>query len=326
MEFHHVPILLPEVLEGLAIRPDGIYVDGTVGGAGHSREIAKRLGENGRLICLDQDEEAVQAASERLSGYPMAKVIKSNYLNMGTVLDDLGIGGVDGILLDLGVSSHQLDDASRGFSYREDAPLDMRMDRDTSLTAREVVNTYSEAELRRVLRDYGEEPFAAQIARKICETRQDHPIETTFQLNDCIRSAIPAAARRKGGHPSKRTYQAIRIEINQELSVLENSLDHMIDRLNPGGRICILTFHSLEDRIVKTAFRTAEHPCICPPEFPVCVCGRKSKGKVLTRKPIEPSEQEQERNPRSRSAKLRIFEKAQKGVGVWQTKEENISI
>lgn len=309
MEFKHIPIMLEPVLEGLDIKENGIYVDGTLGGAGHSSEIAARLGSEGRLIGIDQDRDAISAATKRLARYKNVVVVHNNYVNIRSVLEQLMICGVDGILLDLGVSSYQLDNGERGFSYREDAPLDMRMDRDAEYTAADIVNDYSEDELRRIISRYGEEKFAGRIASGIVKAREKQRIETTFQLNEIIKNAIPAAARRQGGNPSKRTYQAIRIELNKELSVLEESLTDMIDLLNPGGRLCIITFHSLEDRIVKNAFKEAENPCICPPEFPVCTCGRKSKGKVITRKPIVADDKELEMNPRSSSAKLRIFEK-----------------
>lgn len=309
MEFKHIPIMLNEVLEGLDIKPDGTYVDGTLGGAGHSSEIVKRLSDKGRLIGIDQDMDAIKASSERLKEYKNVKIIHSNYVNMKNVLMDEGIDGVDGILLDLGVSSYQFDNKERGFSYREDAPLDMRMDRDVPYTAQDIVNDYSQDELRRIISDYGEEKFAGRIAANIVNKRETKRIETTFELNDIIKDAIPAAARRKGGNPCKKTYQALRIELNKELMVLEDSLEDMIEMLKPNGRLCIITFHSLEDRIVKSAFRTAENPCICPPEFPVCTCGRVSKGKVITRKPIVANDEELEINPRSSSAKLRVFEK-----------------
>ena len=308
MEFKHISIMLDQVIEGLNIQPNGIYVDGTLGGAGHSSEICKHL-DGGRLIGIDQDRDAIAAAKKRLEPFPFVTIVKSNYVNMDTILNDLDVPEVNGILLDLGVSSYQFDNGERGFSYRVDAPLDMRMDQDNPMTAKDVVNTYTEQDLYRIIRDYGEDPFANRIARRIIQEREKKAIETTFELNEIIKEAIPAAARRKGGHPSKKTYQALRIEINHELSVLENSIDGMIDRLADGGRLCIITFHSLEDRIVKAAFRKAENPCICPPEFPVCVCGNKSKGKVITRKPIEASPEELEYNPRSSSAKLRIFER-----------------
>lgn len=308
MEFKHISIMLDQVIEGLNIQPNGIYVDGTLGGAGHSSEICKHL-DGGRLIGIDQDRDAIAAAKKRLEPFPFVTIVKSNYVNMDTILNDLDVPEVNGILLDLGVSSYQFDNGERGFSYRVDAPLDMRMDQDNPMTAKDVVNTYTEQDLYRIIRDYGEDPFANRIARRIVQEREKKAIETTFELNEIIKEAIPAAARRKGGHPSKKTYQALRIEINHELSVLENSIDGMIDRLADGGRLCIITFHSLEDRIVKAAFRKVENPCICPPEFPVCVCGNKSKGKVITRKPIEASPEELEYNPRSSSAKLRIFER-----------------
>ncbi len=309
MEFKHIPIMLNAVIEGLDIKPDGIYVDGTLGGAGHSSEIIKRLSTNGLLIGIDQDEDAIKAASERLSEYNNKKIVRNNYVNFKSVLRELQIEGVDGILLDLGVSSYQLDNKDRGFSYREDAPLDMRMDRSRDYTARDIVNDYSEADLKRILGSYGEEKFAGRIAANIVKQRRTKPIETTFELNDIIKASIPAAARRSGGNPCKKSYQALRIELNNELTVLEEALEDMIDSLKPGGRLAIITFHSLEDRIVKNAFRTAENPCICPPEFPVCTCGRKSKGKVITKKPIVADEEELEMNPRSSSAKLRVFEK-----------------
>lgn len=308
--FKHNPVLLEEVLEGLNIKPDGIYVDGTLGGAGHSYEICSRL-KGGRLIGIDQDEDAVKAASERLKEFgDIVSIVKSNYENVDPVLKELGIKEVDGILLDLGVSSYQLDTPERGFSYRNDAPLDMRMDRERDLTAADVVNTYSEYDLFRIIRDYGEDRFAKNIAKHIVIERAKKKIETTFELNEIVKASIPAKVRETGGHPSKRTFQAIRIELNRELEVLENSLEKMIDLLKPGGRLCIITFHSLEDRIVKTAFNKAENPCTCPPEFPVCVCGKKSKGKHLTKKAVLPTEKEQEENPRSKSSKLRIFEKS----------------
>ena len=309
-DFEHIPVMLEEVLEGLNIREDGTYVDATVGGAGHSSEIAKRL-TTGRLICLDQDNEAIAAAGKRLEVYGnRCKIIKSNYENIESVLKGEGITGVSGILADLGVSSHQLDTVERGFSYSADAPLDMRMDTDTAQTAADIVNGYSEKELIRVLRDYGEERFAPGIARNIVKRREEAPITTTFELNDIISASIPMKFREKGSHPSKRTFQAIRIELNRELEVLEGTLDTMIDLLEPGGRLCIITFHSLEDRIVKTVFNKAQNPCICPPNFPKCVCGKVSKGRHISRKAILPTEEEIARNKRSKSAKLRIFEKA----------------
>ncbi len=310
MEFAHTSVLLEETIEGLHIRPDGVYVDGTLGGAGHSYEICRRLSGAGRLIGIDQDGDAIEAAKERLREYEdRVTVVRSNYQDMPAVLRDLGIRSVDGILLDLGVSSYQLDTVERGFTYKEDAPLDMRMDQRQEKTARDIVNGYTEEELCRILWDYGEERFARNIARRIVQARQEKPVETTGELNEIIRKAIPAKARTSGGHPGKRTFQAIRIELNRELEVLEESLNGMIDLLDDGGRICVITFHSLEDRIVKNIFRKNEDPCICPKEFPVCVCGRKPKGRVVTRKPILPGDREKEYNKRSRSAKLRIFER-----------------
>ena len=310
MAFKHKSVLLEETVDGLAIKPDGIYVDGTLGGGGHAFEVCSRLNEQGRFIGIDQDAAAIEAASERLRDFgEKVTIIRSNYCEMKSRLHEIGVDKVDGIVIDLGVSSYQLDTAERGFSYRVDAPLDMRMDQRQQLTAREIVNTYSEADLFRVIRDYGEYKFAKNIAKHIVIERQKAPIETTGQLNEIIRHAIPMKFQKTAGHPSKRTFQAIRIELNRELDVLRESLDDMIEMLNPGGRICIITFHSLEDRIVKSAFRKNENPCICPSHFPVCVCGNVSKGKVITRKPILPSEEELEYNSRSKSAKLRIFER-----------------
>lgn len=309
MEFKHRSVLLEETIDGLAVKPDGIYVDGTLGGGGHSYEICRRLSENGRLIGIDQDEDAIAAASKRLEGFSdRVTIVRSNYCNMRRVLTELGIEKVDGIVLDLGVSSYQLDTVDRGFSYKYDTELDMRMDRRQTLTAKEIVNTYSEKELFRIFRDYGEEQFSQNIAKHIVRNRQEKEIVTTFELNEIIKAAIPAKFR-TNGHPSKRVFQAIRIECNKELDVLRDSMDDMISMLNPGGRLSIITFHSLEDRIVKSAFRKNEHPCTCPPEFPVCVCGKVSMGKSVYRKPILPSEQELEENSRSKSAKLRVFEK-----------------
>ena len=313
MEFSHKSVLLEETIEGLNIREDGTYVDGTLGGGGHSFHVCKRLSGKGRFIGIDQDAAAIEAAGIRLLPYQdkiKIDIVRSNYQKTPQVLKELDIDGVDGIVLDLGVSSYQLDTPDRGFTYREDAPLDMRMDQRQEMTAKDIVNDYSEAELFRVIREYGEEKFARSIARHICQARKEKVIETTFELNDIIKAAIPIRARSAGGHPSKRTFQAIRIELNQELTILEQSIDQMIELLNPRGRICIITFHSLEDRIVKRIFRTNENPCTCPPDFPKCVCGKISKGKVITRKPILPSEEELEENRRSKSAKLRIFEKA----------------
>lgn len=307
MEFEHKSVLLDEVIEGLNIKPDGIYVDGTLGGAGHSSHILEKLGEHGRLIGIDQDEAAIAAATERIGSDDRVTIVRSNYSNMPAVLEELGIDKVDGILLDLGVSSYQLDTVERGFSYRFDTELDMRMDRRQTLTAKEIVNEYSERDLFRIIKDYGEEQFAQNIAKHIVKNRQEKAIETTFELNEIIKAAIPAK-KRQNGHPSKKTFQAIRIECNRELEVLKQSIDRMIDLLDTDGRLAIITFHSLEDRIVKTDFKKNENPCTCPPEFPVCVCGNVSKGKVISRKPILPSEEEMETNSRSKSAKLRIFE------------------
>ena len=308
MEFKHKSVLLNECIEGLNIKPDGIYVDGTLGGGGHSYEIAKRLNSNGRLFGIDQDEDAIKAAGERLKEFDNVTLIRSNYENMKNVLNGLGVEKVDGILLDLGVSSYQLDTVERGFSYKFDTELDMRMDTRQTLTAKDIVNGYSEKELFRIIRDYGEDKFAQNIAKHIVKAREEKEIVTTYELNDIIKAAIPAKMR-QNGHPSKKTFQAIRIECNRELDVLKNSLDDMINLLSDKGRIAIITFHSLEDRIVKSAYREKENPCTCPPSFPVCVCGKKPLGEVITRKPILPCEEEMEENSRSKSAKLRIFEK-----------------
>ena len=310
MEFKHKSVLLYETVDELNIKPDGIYVDGTLGGGGHSYEIAKRLSEGGRLIGIDQDEDAIKAASKRLEPYmDRVTIVRNNYCNMDKVLDELGIDKVDGIMLDLGVSSYQLDAADRGFIYNVDTALDMRMDQRQEITAKDIVNEYSEFDLYRIIRDYGEDRFAKNIAKHIVAARQEKPIETTFELNDIIKAAIPMKVRATGGHPSKRTYQAIRIELNKELEVLENSIDMMIDRLKPEGRLCIITFHSLEDRIVKTRFRNNENPCTCPPSFPACVCGKVPKGRVITRKPVVPTDEEINENSRSKSSKLRVFER-----------------
>jgi 16S rRNA (cytosine1402-N4)-methyltransferase len=310
MEFKHKSVLLEETIENLNIKPDGIYVDGTLGGGGHSYHIAEQLSSNGRLIGIDQDADAIAAATKRLEPFSdRVTIVRNNYCNFEQVLKELSIDKVDGIVLDLGVSSYQLDTAERGFTYKTDAPLDMRMDQRQQLTAKDIVNTYSEFDLYRIIRDYGEDRFAKNIARHIVSARQIKPIETTFELNEVIKAAIPMKVRAVGGHPAKKTFQAIRIELNHELDVLEDSIDTMIDHLNDKGRICIITFHSLEDRIVKTRFRNCENPCTCPPDFPVCVCGKKSKGKVITRKPIVPSEEELEENKRSKSSKLRVFER-----------------
>lgn len=310
MEFAHIPVLFEETIENLNIRPDGIYVDGTLGGAGHSHEIAKRLTEGGRLIGIDQDLDAIAAATKHLEEYEdRVTIVHDNYEHIPEILRDLGIDRVNGILLDLGVSSYQLDNPERGFSYNTDEPLDMRMDQESAVSARTIVNTYDEAELTRILRDYGEERFAARIAANIVKEREKAPLETTGQLVKIIRASIPMKMQEKYGNPCKRTFQAIRIACNRELDVLQDSISSLIDLLLPGGRIAIITFHSLEDRIVKNAFKTAENPCICPPEFPVCVCGRKPKGHVVTKKPIVPSEEELKRNKRAASSKLRVFEK-----------------
>ncbi len=310
MEFQHTSVLLNETVDGLKIKPDGIYVDGTLGGGGHSYQIASGLSEKGRLIGIDQDEAAIKAAEERLAEFgDKVTIVRSNYRNTKAVLSELGIHEIDGMMLDLGVSSYQLDNKDRGFSYRYDTPLDMRMDERQTLSARTIVNEYDEMTLFRIIRDYGEDKFAKNIAKHIVKARAEKPIETTGELNEIIKAAIPAKMRAEGGHPSKRTFQAIRIECNKELEVLKESLEELIDLLSPGGRLCIITFHSLEDRIVKTAFKQAANPCTCPSSFPVCVCGKVSKGKVVTGKPILPSEEELLVNSRSKSAKLRIFEK-----------------
>ncbi len=311
MEFNHYSVLLNETIENLNIKPDGIYADGTLGGGGHAYQVASRLSEKGRLIGIDQDADAIAAAGERLKEFgDKITIIRSNYANMKEELHRIGVEKVDGIVLDLGVSSFQLDTPERGFTYRdENAPLVMRMDVILSLTAKDIVNGYSEMDLYRIIRDYGEDKFAKNIAKHIVQERAKKPIETTGELTEIIRASIPMKVQVTGGHPAKRTFQAIRIELNKELEVLQNNLDDMIDLLNPGGRICIITFHSLEDRIVKTNFKRNENPCTCPSDFPVCVCGKKSKGKVVTRKPILPSEEELEVNSRSKSAKLRVFER-----------------
>ena len=310
MIFEHKSVLLYETVDSLNIKPDGIYVDGTLGGGGHAFEVASRLGENGRLIGIDQDADAIKAATERLEPFKeKVTIVWSNYRNIREVLTGLGIQKVDGIYLDLGVSSYQLDTAERGFTYRENAPLDMRMDQRNEKTAADIVNDYTEMELFRVIRDYGEDKFAKNIAKHIVRARENGRIETTDQLVEIIKAAIPAKMRMEGGHPAKRTFQAIRIELNKELEVLTDSIDTMIDLLNPDGRLSIITFHSLEDRIVKLRFRDNENPCVCPPNLPVCVCGKKSKGKVITRKPIIPADEEIEENKRSKSSKLRVFER-----------------
>lgn len=310
MEFNHISVLLNETVDNLNVREEKIYVDGTLGGGGHSYEILKRMKGNGRLIGIDQDAAAIQAASNRLAEFKDAvTIVRDNYCNMKHVLSEFGIEKVDGIVLDLGVSSYQLDTVERGFSYREDASLDMRMDQRQLQTAKDIVNQYSEMELYKIIRDYGEDKFAKNIAKHIVKAREEKEIETTLELAEIIKGAIPMKVRMTGGHPAKRTFQAIRIELNHELDVLRNTLNDMIDLLNEDGRLCIITFHSLEDRIVKNSFRDAENPCVCPPNFPVCACGKKSKGKVISRKPILPSEEELVYNSRSKSAKLRVFER-----------------
>lgn len=310
MEFNHYSVLLQETIDNLNIKQDGIYVDGTLGGGGHALEVVKRLSAKGRFYGIDQDAAAIEAAGERLKEHAdKVTIIRSNYANMKRVLLEQGVSKVDGIVLDLGVSSYQLDTIERGFSYKYDTALDMRMDQRQTLTAKEIVNEYSEMDLFRIIRDYGEDKFAKNIAKHIVANRAKKPIETTGELNEIIKAAIPAKMRVTGGHPSKKTFQAIRIECNRELEVLRDTLDDMIDMLNPGGRLCIITFHSLEDRIVKTAFKNAENPCTCPSEFPVCVCGKAPLGVAVGRKPILPSEQELAENKRSKSAKLRVFEK-----------------
>ena len=311
MMFEHKSVLLYETIDSLNVKPDGIYVDGTLGGGGHALEVCRRLGEYGRLIGIDQDADAIAAASERLRDYEdRVTIVRSNYEEIQSVLKDLGIEKADGIYLDLGVSSYQLDTPERGFTYREDdAPLDMRMDQRNTQTAADIVNTYSEFDLYRIIRDYGEDKFAKNIAKHIVRARETKRIETTGELTEIIKEAVPAKVRAVGGHPSKKTFQAIRIELNQELEVLNNSIDTMIDLLKPGGRLAVITFHSLEDRIVKIRFRNNENPCTCPPDFPVCVCGKVSKGRVISRKPVVPSEEEIEGNKRSKSSKLRVFER-----------------
>ena len=312
MEFQHKSILLNECMEGLSIKEDGIYVDGTLGGGGHSFHILERLGERGRLIGIDQDEDAIKAATKILEAFAnKVTIVRDNYEHFQTILSTLSIPKVDGILLDLGVSSYQFDEADRGFSYRFDAPLDMRMDRRQDFTAKDLINNYSEQELYHIIRDYGEDKFARNIAKHIVKEREKKPIETTFELSEIISHAIPMKMRVQGGHPAKKTFQAVRIALNRELEVLEESIEGMIKALNPEGRLCIISFHSLEDRIVKKAFRTAEDPCICPKDFPICTCGRKSLGRVISKKAIIPSDLEMEENPRARSAKLRIFERGQ---------------
>jgi 16S rRNA (cytosine1402-N4)-methyltransferase len=311
MDFAHTSVLLAETMEGLKINPQGTYVDGTLGGGGHAIGIAGRLNEKGLLVGIDQDEDAVKAATERLKAFgEKIKLVRDNFENTKKVLAKLHINEVDGMILDLGVSSYQLDQPERGFSYNTDTALDMRMDRRQNISARTIINEYREMEIYRILRDYGEEKFAKNIAKHIAREREITPIETTGRLNDIIKAAIPARMRAEGGHPSKRTFQALRIECNRELAILNDTVDELIHLLKPGGRLAIITFHSLEDRIVKTIFRRNENPCTCPADFPICVCGNKSQGKVITGKPIRPSPDEIEKNPRAKSAKLRIFAKA----------------
>ncbi|MGG7058644.1 16S rRNA (cytosine(1402)-N(4))-methyltransferase RsmH [Clostridium nigeriense] len=309
MEFKHVSVLLNECIEGLNIKENGIYVDGTLGGGGHSSEILKELSEDGLLIGIDQDKDALKAAGLRLQNFNNVKFVHSNFYNIDSILNNLQIEKIDGMLMDLGVSSYQLDKGDRGFSYMQDAPLDMRMNRENSLSAYEVINDYEEEEIYRIIRDYGEEKFAKRIARFIVENRENKPIETTLELVEIIKAAIPAKARREGPHPAKRTFQAIRIEVNSELSILNKAIEDGVNRLNKGGRMAIITFHSLEDRIVKLKFKELATACTCPKEFPICVCGGKAKVKIITRKAIDPSKEEVDENPRSRSAKLRVVEK-----------------
>lgn len=309
MEFKHVSVLLNECIEGLKIKENGIYVDCTLGGAGHSSHIIEKLSNEGLLIGIDQDTEALKAASEKLGKYENKKLVHNNFYNIKSILEDLDVEKVDGILMDLGVSSYQLDNPERGFSYMNDAELDMRMDRDNSLSAYDVVNSYSEEELARIIREYGEEKFAKRIANFIVNARKEKAVETTFELVEIIKKAIPAKARREGPHPAKRTFQAIRIEVNRELSIIEQTILDGVEKLNKGGRMAIITFHSLEDRIVKNTFRTLQNPCTCPREFPICICNKKPVVKLINNKPIEASAEELEYNPRSRSAKLRILEK-----------------
>ena len=309
MEFRHYSVLLRETIEQLQVKPDGIYVDGTLGGGGHASEVCRLL-TRGHLYGIDQDGDAIAAARERLAPFgDRVTFIRDNYRNVKAALSVEGVEKADGIVVDLGVSSYQFDNQERGFSYRFDAPLDMRMDRRQTLTAKEIVNDYPESDLYRIIRDYGEDRFAKNIAKHIVRTRADKPIETTYELNEVIKAAVPAKMR-QNGHPSKQTFQALRIECNRELEVLRDTLDDFIDILNPGGRLCVITFHSLEDRLVKAAFRKNENPCTCPPEFPVCVCGKIPKGSVVTKKPILPGEEEIAQNARSKSAKLRVFQKA----------------
>jgi 16S rRNA (cytosine1402-N4)-methyltransferase len=315
MTFEHKSVLLDECIEGLNIKEEGTYIDGTLGGAGHSYEICKKLNNKGVLIGIDQDENAINASKKRLQEFQaITRIHRANFSQFESVLQKENIEKVDGILLDLGVSSHQLDEAERGFSYMKDAPLDMRMDRRQELTAADIVNEYSDEELYRIIRTYGEEKWASRIVNNIVAIRKDKPITTTLELVDVIRKSIPMKAMKKGGHPAKRTFQAIRIELNEELNVLKDTLNDMINRLNNGGRLCIITFHSLEDRIVKKIYRDNQNPCTCPSDFPICVCNKKSKGKIITRKPIVATQLELDNNSRSKSAKLRVFEKVEGDV------------
>ncbi len=310
MEFSHVPVLLEECIDGLNIKPDGIYVDGTLGGAGHSSEICKRLSPNGMLIGIDRDEEALRVSSKRLEEFDCKKAfVHGNYSDIKNILRELDIEEIDGALLDLGVSSYQLDNPERGFSYMNDAALDMRMDRSEGMTAYDIVNEYSKDELYRIIKSYGEERWASRIADFIVKARREKPIETTFELVEIIKAAVPASARRNGPHPAKRTFQAIRIEVNDELGGVKRAVDDFIDVLAPKGRLAIISFHSLEDRIVKDAYSERENPCVCPPEIPICVCGKKPEIKKINKKPIVPSESQEDENPRARSAKLRVCEK-----------------
>lgn len=309
MEFKHIPVLLQECIDGLNIKENGIYVDGTLGGAGHSSKIVEKLSEDGLLIGIDRDTEALKSASEKLKKYNNVKYVHGNHDDIKTILEDLQIQEVDGILLDLGVSSYQLDEASRGFSYMQDAPLDMRMDKTSKLTAEYIVNNYEEEKLAKIIFEYGEEKFSRNVAKRICEYRKNKKIETTRELTEIIEKAIPGFAK-KEGHPAKRTFQAIRIEVNDEIKPLYKTVKNSIDVLKPGGRLCIITFHSLEDRAVKEAFSNAQGKCTCPGDLPYCVCGYKSLGKIITKKPILPTKEEMDENSRSKSAKLRIFEKS----------------
>lgn len=309
MEFAHKSVLLKETIEALNIREGKIYLDGTLGGAGHSREILKKLDGSGLLIGIDQDKEALEVAKERLSDFDNVKFFNLNYVDFERALDELGIDKIDGVLLDIGVSSYQFDNPERGFSYRFDAPLDMRMDLDLDISAKDIVNTYSESEITKIIKDYGEEKWAARIAKFIVDERREKNIETTFELVEIIKKAVPAGARRNGPHPAKRTFQALRIEVNKELDVLKDSIERFVNRLNPGGRIAIITFHSLEDRIVKNSFKCLEKDCICPPSSPICTCDKKKEIKIITRKPITATEYELKENNRSHSAKLRVAEK-----------------